>query len=113
MDEEGYFYVIDRKKDMVVSGGENIYPREVEAVLFTHPDIVDAAVVGVPDLFWGESVKAFVVRGLGSTLDAEGVVEYCKSRLASYKKPKFVKFVDVIPRNPAGKALKKLLRDRK
>jgi len=113
MDEEGYFYVIDRKKDMVISGGENIYPREVEAVLFTHPDIVDAAVVGVPDPFWGESVKAFVVRGIGSALDAEGVVEYCKSRLASYKKPKFVEFVDAIPRNPAGKALKKLLRDRK
>jgi len=110
MDEEGYFYIVDRKKDMLVSGGENIYPREVEEVLYTHPEISDAAVVGVPDDVWGESVKAFVVRMSGSSLDAEGVIEYCKSRLASYKKPKAVEFLDVIPRSASGKALKNRLR---
>ena len=110
MDEEGYFYIVDRKKDMLVSGGENIYPREVEEVLYTHPEISDAAVVGVPDETWGESVKAFVVRKPGSAISAEDVIEYCKSRLAGYKKPKTVTFLDVIPRSASGKALKNRLR---
>lgn len=111
-DEEGYFYIVDRKKDMVVSGGENIYPREIEEILFRHPDISDVAVIGIPDPFWGESVKAFVVRRPDSSLDERGVIEHCKSRLASYKKPKAVEFIDEIPRNAAGKALKKVLRQR-
>jgi len=113
MDEEGYFYIVDRKKDMLVSGGENIYPREVEEVLYTHPEISDAAVVGMPDATWGECVKAFVVRKPGSRLDAEAVIEYCRTKLASYKKPKTVEFLDVIPRSASGKALKNQLRDRK
>lgn len=111
-DEEGFFYIIDRKKDMVVSGGENIYPREVEEILLRHPEIADAAVIGIPDAFWGESVKAFIVRRPGASLDADGIIEYCRLHLASYKKPKFVEFLKEIPRNPAGKALKKLLRER-
>ena len=110
MDAEGFFYIVDRKKDMIVSGGENIYPREVEEVLYTHPEISDASVVGVPDDTWGESVKAYIVRKSGSTLNSQGVIEYCKLRLASYKKPKFVAFLDVIPRNASGKALKDYLR---
>lgn len=110
MDDEGYFYIVDRKKDMLVSGGENIYPREVEEVLYTHPEILDAAVVGVPDETWGECVKAFVVRKPGSSLDPQGVIDYCRSRLASYKKPKFVQFINNIPRSPSGKALKNRLR---
>jgi fatty-acyl-CoA synthase len=113
MDEEGFVYIVDRKKDLIISGGENIYPRELEEVLYRHPQIQDAAVVGVPDPLWGESVKAFVVLRKGATLAAEEVVEYCKAHLASYKKPRSVAFVDSLPRNPSGKVLKTVLRARK
>ncbi|MCF8066029.1 MAG: long-chain fatty acid--CoA ligase [Desulfarculaceae bacterium] len=110
MDDEGYLYIVDRKKDMIVSGGENIYPREVEEVLYTHPEIADAAVVGYPDELWGESVCAFVALAPGSSLQAEDVVALCKANLAGYKKPKRVEFLDEIPRNPSGKVLKLQLR---
>jgi fatty-acyl-CoA synthase len=110
MDEEGFVYIVDRKKDMIISGGENIYPRELEEVLYRHPKIQDAAVVGIPDSLWGESVKAFVVLRKGAVLKAEEVVEYCKAHLASYKKPRSVAFVDSLPRNPSGKVLKTVLR---
>lgn len=110
MDEEGYVYIVDRKKDMIVSGGENIYPREIEELLYHHPKIRDVAVIGVPDPIWGESVKAFVVLKNGEIMDGEEVIEYCKSHLASYKKPRSVKFVEVLPRNPSGKILKTVLR---
>lgn len=110
LDDDGYLYIVDRKKDMIISGGENIYPREVEEVLFNHPEIADAAVTGAPDSLWGEAVKAFIVKRPGSILDAEAVIEYCKSRLAGYKKPKAVEFIDEIPRGGSGKALKHLLR---
>ena len=110
MDQEGFFYIVDRKKDMIVSGGENIYPRELEEVLYTHPEIADAAVVGLPDPLWGESVCAFVARRPGSKLSERDVVEFCKANLASYKKPKRVEFLDQIPRNPSGKVLKVNLR---
>ncbi len=109
-DEEGFIYIVDRKKDMIISGGENIYPREIEEVLYHHPKIQEAAVVGVPDPFWGESVKAFVVLKKGETMEKEEVIDYCKKHLASYKKPKLVEFVEALPRNPAGKVLKNLLR---
>ena len=112
MDEEGFVYIVDRKKDMIVSGGENIYPREIEEILYSHPRIEDAAIVGVPDSLWGESVKAFVVLKKGETLTEAEVVEYCKTHLASYKKPKSVEFVESLPRNPSGKVLKTLLRKR-
>ncbi len=111
-DDEGFFYIVDRKKDMVVSGGENIYPREVEEVLYNHPDIIDAAVLGLPDPTWGESVVAVVVKRPGSALDAAGVIDFCKQRLAGYKKPRRVEFTDELPRNPSGKVLKKDLRAR-
>ncbi|MBU4563486.1 MAG: long-chain fatty acid--CoA ligase [Desulfarculus sp.] len=110
MDTEGYLYIVDRKKDMIVSGGENIYPRELEEVLYTHPAIADAAVVGMPDEVWGESVCAFVALRPGSSLGAEEVVALCKANLASYKKPKRVEFLPEIPRNPSGKVLKVELR---
>jgi acyl-CoA synthetase (AMP-forming)/AMP-acid ligase II len=110
-DEEGFIYIVDRKKDMIISGGENIYPREIEEVLYQHPKIQDAAVIGIPDSLWGESVKAFVVLKTGEMMTEEEVVEYCKSRLASYKKPKSVKFVESLPRNPSGKVLKTVLRE--
>jgi acyl-CoA synthetase (AMP-forming)/AMP-acid ligase II len=111
MDDEGFFYIVDRKKDLIVSGGENIYPREIEEALIRHPAIADVAVVGVPDAVWGESVKAFVALKEGQTIDEEEVVEFCKRYLASYKQPKAVAFVPSIPRNPSGKALKRLLRE--
>lgn len=112
LDDEGFVYIVGRKKDMIISGGENIYPREIEEVLYRHPKIQEAAVIGVPDPLWGESVKAFVVLKEGAAMSAEEVVEYCKSLLASYKKPKSVEFVKELPRNPSGKVLKSLLRNK-
>ncbi len=110
VDEEGYFYIVDRKKDMISSGGENIYPREVEEVLFRHPAVADAAVVGIPDAVWGESVKAFVVLQKGVHMDERELLDHCKKHLASYKKPRVVCFVESIPKNPSGKVLKRLLK---
>jgi acyl-CoA synthetase (AMP-forming)/AMP-acid ligase II len=112
MDDEGFLFIVDRKKDMILSGGENIYPRELEEVLIRHPAVVDVCVVGVPEPEWGESVKAFIVRKEGVELDEETVVTYCKEHLASYKKPKYVEFISTIPRNPSGKALKRSLREK-
>jgi acyl-CoA synthetase (AMP-forming)/AMP-acid ligase II len=112
MDEDGFVYIVDRKKDMIVSGGENIYPREIEEVLYSHPRVEDAAIIGVPDPLWGESVKAVIVLKKRETMTEEEVIDYCKSHLASYKKPKFVEFVESLPRNPSGKVLKTLLRKR-
>jgi len=111
-DEEGFLYVVDRKKDMIVSGGENIYPAEIEEVLYKHPKILEAAVIGVHDEQWGESVKAIVVTKPGKTLTEEEVIEFCKDHLASYKKPRSVDFIDALPRNPAMKVLKTVLRER-
>ncbi len=111
VDEDGFIYVVDRKKDLIISGGENIYPREVEEVLLEHPAIADAAVVGSPDPLWGEIVHAFVVVREGRSLNENEVVEHCKARLASYKKPRKVTFVPQIPRNPSGKILKTRLRE--
>lgn len=111
MDEEGYIYIVDRKKDLIISGGENIFPREIEEVLLEHPAIADAAVVGSPDPLWGEVVHAFLVLREGYSLNQEAVVEYCKKRLAGYKKPRRVTFLEQIPRNPSGKTLKTRLRE--
>ncbi len=111
VDEEGYFYIVDRKKDVIISGGENIYPREIEETLFKHPAISDASVVGMPDPVWGETVKAFIVLKEGKTLNEQEVINYCKDHLAGYKKPRSVKFVHSIPKNPSGKPLKRLLRE--
>ena len=109
-DAEGFLYIVDRKKDMVISGGVNIYPREVEEVLFTHPDIADVAVIGVPDETWGERLKAFVVPRGGATVTAETLVDHCSGRLASYKIPKDLACVAELPRNANGKVLKTELR---
>jgi len=111
-DEEGFVYIVDRKKDMIISGEENIYPAEIEQVLYSHPQIQEAAVIGVPDEKWGESVKAIVVCKQGQTLTAEEVIAYCREHLASYKKPKFVEFISELPRNPSQKILKNVLRER-
>ena len=105
-DEEGYIYIVDRKKDMVISGGVNIYPREVEEELLRHPDILDAAVVGVPDPRWGESLKAFVVLRAGLRMNAEELADFCEGRLARFKIPRTVETLPALPRNAYGKVLK-------
>ena len=112
VDEDGYVYIVDRKKDMIVSGGENVYPREIEEVLFRHPAIADVAVVGIPDSIWGESVKAFIVLKHGKMVGKQEVIDFCKRHLASYKKPKSVEFISSIPKNPSGKPLKRVLKER-
>jgi acyl-CoA synthetase (AMP-forming)/AMP-acid ligase II len=109
-DEDGFFYLIDREKDIIVSGARNIYPREVEEVLYSHPAIKEVSVIGVPDDYWGEAVKAVVVLKPGIKIPEEELINYCKQRLASYKKPKSVDFVDSLPKNHGGKILKKELR---
>jgi acyl-CoA synthetase (AMP-forming)/AMP-acid ligase II len=111
MDEEGFVYIQDRIKDMIVSGGENIYSTEVEATLFAHPDIIDAAVIGVPNEKYGEVVKACIVKKEDSDLTEEDVINFCKDRIASYKKPQSIDFIDEVPRNASGKVLKKVLRE--
>jgi acyl-CoA synthetase (AMP-forming)/AMP-acid ligase II len=112
-DEEGFIYVVDRKKDMIISGGENIYSAEIEAVLLTHPKIREAAVIGVPDPKWGEAVKAFVVLEPGKKATAEEIIEFCLENLARFKRPKFVEFIPALPRSATGKVLKRELRTRK
>ena len=111
MDAEGYVSIQDRIKDMIISGGENVYPAEIEGILMTHPGIVEAAVIGQASETWGESPMAVVVRKDASVTEAD-VIEFCRGRLAGYKRPKSVAFVDVIPRNPSGKILKRVLRER-
>ena len=110
IDADGYVYVTDRIKDMIVSGGENVYPAEVERVLAEHPSVGDVAVIGVPDDRWGEVPKACVVAAPGATVDPDGLLAYCREHLASFKCPKSVDVLDELPRNPTGKILKKDLR---
>ena len=111
-DEEGFVYICDRKIDMIISGGVNIYPAEVESVLHAHPAIEDCAVIGVPDKEWGESVKAVVKLHDGVTATADELIVHCRDNVAGYKVPRSVDFVDDFPRDPAGKLLKRLIRDR-
>jgi len=113
MDEDGYFYIVDRKKDMIIAGGYNIYPREVEEVLYEHPAVVEAAVVGVPDPYRGETVKAFIVlkpEYKGKVTEQE-IIQFCKERLAAYKVPRLVEFRDELPKSAVGKILRRILRD--
>jgi len=110
-DEEGFLYIVDRKKDMIISGAENIYPKEIEEVLYTHPKILEAAVIGVPDPVWGEAVKAVVVLKPGEEMTQEEVIAFCKANLASYKKPRSVDFVSSLPKTAFGKIAKVLLRE--
>jgi acyl-CoA synthetase (AMP-forming)/AMP-acid ligase II len=112
MDERGYLYILDRAKDMIISGGENIYSREVEDVILKHPAVFEVAVIGVPDEKWGEAIKAFVSLKEGEKATEEGIINFCKAHLASYKKPKSVEFMDTIPKNPYGKVLKRELREK-
>ena len=109
-DEEGYFYIVDRKKDMIISGGENIYPAEVETVLNSHPKILESAVIGAKDPKWGETVLALIVMKPGETVSKEELDEFCIKNMAKYKRPRKIEFVDSLPRNPSGKVLKTELR---
>jgi acyl-CoA synthetase (AMP-forming)/AMP-acid ligase II len=109
-DRDGYLYVYDRVKDMIISGAENIYPAEVESALFGHPALADVAVIGVPDDQWGESVKAVVVLQAGKTATEAELIAYCRERIAHFKAPKSIDFVEELPRNGSGKLLKRVLR---
>ena len=111
-DEDGYVYVVDRAKDIIISGGENISSKEVEDVIYSCPGVLEATVIGIPDEKWGEAVHAVVVPKRGTILKEEDIVEHCKKRLASYKKPKSVEFVDALPRNFFGKVEKNRLKDK-
>ena len=111
-DEEGYVYIVDRRKDMIISGGVNVYPREVEDALSRHPAVREVAVVGVPDSYWGERIKAFVVLQAGARPSPEALIAYGKESLAAFKVPKEVDFIDALPRNPGGKVLKRVLREK-
>ncbi len=114
VDEAGFVFIHDRVKDMVVSGGENIYPAEVENVLFAHPGVADVAVIGVPSDRWGETVKAIVVRKAspdGEALTADELIAFSRSQLAHFKCPTSVDFIGMLPRNPSGKVLKRELRE--
>ena len=110
-DADGYVYLHDRVKDMIVTGGENVYPAEVENVLMKHPAVADVAVIGVPDERWGEAVKAIVVKAQGEDPSEQELIVFCREHLAGFKLPKSVDFTDVLPRNPSGKLLKRELRE--
>jgi long-chain acyl-CoA synthetase len=110
-DEEGFFYIVDRKSDMIIRGGENIYPREIDETLYQHPKVKDAATIGVPDQLFGEEVKSFIVLKDGENASEEEIIAYCREHLADFKCPKTVAFLDDIPKGPTGKLLKKSLRE--
>jgi long-chain acyl-CoA synthetase len=112
VDEDGYLYLVDRKKDMVIVGGYNVYPREVDEVLFKHPKIREAATVGKPDPRLGETLVAFVVLDAGATLTEEEFFEYCKAEMVKYKRPVEVYFVDALPKTGTNKINRRALRDR-
>jgi acyl-CoA synthetase (AMP-forming)/AMP-acid ligase II len=111
LDDEGYLYVQDRLKDMIVSGGENVYPRVVEDVLSGHSAIAEAAVIGVPDERWGETVKAVVVLQPGAGATEAEIIAFCRGKLGGFERPRSVDFVDALPRTPTGKVLKRVLRE--
>jgi long-chain acyl-CoA synthetase len=110
MDEEGYFYIVDRKKDMIIAGGYNIYPREIDEILFEHPKVAMACTIGLPHEYRGETVKAFIVLKEGQKAGEQEIIDYCKTKLAAYKVPKVVEFTDSLPMSAVGKVLRKELR---
>ena len=112
MDAEGYLYVLDRKKDMIITGGENVYSSEVEAAIHEHPGVHEVAVVGVPDARFGEALCAVVVPAPGATLTAESIIGHCRSRIGGYKIPRRIELVDALPKSAMGKTLKQDLRRR-
>jgi long-chain acyl-CoA synthetase len=111
MDEDGYFYIVDRKKDVIVASGYNIYPREIEETLYQWEEVAEVVAVGVPDEYRGETIKAFVAPKPGSDVTEEKLVEYCKENLAPYKVPKEIEFRDELPKSAVGKLLRRVLAD--
>jgi acyl-CoA synthetase (AMP-forming)/AMP-acid ligase II len=109
-DEKGFIYIADRKKDMIISGGENVYPKQVEDVLYRHPAVKEAAVIGVPDPYWVERVHALVVLQENARAAEEDIISFCRKHIAHFKAPKSVEFVESLPKNPQGKILKKEIR---
>ncbi len=109
-DEDGYIYITDRKKDIIIRGGENVSPREVEEALCQHPNVLEAGVVGIPDKTYGEEIKAFVVLKPGAEVSEKEIITFCKERLPSFKTPKEVQFIDALPKNLLGKLLRAELR---
>ena len=110
-DDEGFVYIVDRWKDMYISGGENVYPAEVENVIYQLPQIAEAAVIGVPDERWGETGKVFISLKEGQTIEEKEIIEHCLKNLAKFKVPQSVKFIELLPRNATGKVLKRELRE--
>jgi len=113
MDADGWFYLVDRKKDMINAAGYKVWPREVEDVLYGHPAVREAAVIGVPDEYRGETVKAVVSLKPGTTATAAEIIEYCRANMAAYKYPRTVEFIDELPKTATGKILRRELRGRK
>jgi len=111
LDEDGYVYIHDRVKDMIITGGENVYPAEVENAIFGHPDVEEVAVIGVPDEKWGEAVKAVVAPKKGRSPSPAEIIAYARERIAAYKAPKSIDFIEALPRNPSGKILRRELRE--
>jgi long-chain acyl-CoA synthetase len=111
MDEDGYIYIVDRKKDMIIAGGFNIYPREVDEVLYQHPKVAEGVTVGIPDAYRGETVKVFIVLKPSEKATDKDIIDFCKQKLAAYKVPKIVEFRNSIPKSAVGKILRKTLRD--
>ncbi|MBW1711654.1 MAG: AMP-binding protein [Deltaproteobacteria bacterium] len=112
IDEEGYLNIVDRRKDVIISGGENIFSTEVEYVLYEHPAVLECAVVGVPDEKWGEAVKAVVVKRPGQDVSARELINFVKKKLASFKAPKSVDFIDQLPKTGSGKIMKRALKEK-
>ena len=112
VDQDGYIYIVDRKSDTIISGGFNVYPTEVEQILYSHPSVYETCVIGVPDDKWGEAVKAVVTLKKGYKATEEDLIEHCKRFLAGYKKPQSVDFVNELPKNPNGKIARRLVREK-
>ena len=111
LDADGYLTIVDRKKEVIVAGGFNVYPREVDDVLLTHPKILEACTIGVPDEYRGETVKSYIVLRAGQKADSEEIIAHCRGKLAPYKAPRHVRFIDSLPATGAGKVLRRLLKD--
>jgi acyl-CoA synthetase (AMP-forming)/AMP-acid ligase II len=112
VDEEGYIYIVDRKTDMIITGGFNVYPSEIEQVLYKHPSVMEACAIGVPDEKWGEAIKAVVVLKEGCTATEQEIINHCKELLSGYKKPQSVDFVKELPKNPNGKVARRNVREK-
>jgi len=111
LDEDGYLTISDRKKDLIVASGFNIYPNEIDGILFSHPKILEACCIGIPDEYRGETVKAYIMVKPGETLTKEEVISYCREKLAAYKVPKEIEFIDELPKSAIGKILRRELRE--